>query len=87
MRGFLGLIEIFLNAEWRRPEERPSDPSNERFPMAALPTQAGAVASTRPMRHESTADDIQRFMQRISVEVREEGCVYFTGGVSAVLAW
>ncbi len=55
--------------------------------MAALPTQAGAVASTRPMRHESTADDIQRFMQRMGVEVREEGCVYFTGGVSAVLAW
>src|SRR4051812_31621124 len=37
------------------------------------------------MRHESNADDIQRFMQRIGVAVREEGRVYFTGGVSAVL--
>ena len=37
------------------------------------------------MRHESTADDIQRFMQRMGVAVREEGRVYFTGGVSAVL--
>lgn len=37
------------------------------------------------MRHESKTDDIQRFMQRIGVAVREAGRVYFTGGVSAVL--
>lgn len=37
------------------------------------------------MRHETTTDDILRFMQHIGVAVREEGRVYFTGGVSAVL--
>ncbi len=37
------------------------------------------------MRHETQADDIHRFMQRLGVAIREEGRVYFTGGVSAVL--
>ena len=37
------------------------------------------------MRHETQADDILRFMQRLGMAVREEGRVYFTGGVSAVL--
>ena len=37
------------------------------------------------MRHESQAGDIHRFMQRMGAAVREEGRVYFTGGVSAVL--
>lgn len=37
------------------------------------------------MRHETQADDIQRFMQRLGGAVREGGRVYFTGGVSAVL--
>lgn len=37
------------------------------------------------MRHESTADDIHRFMRSMGIAVREPGRVYFTGGVSAVL--
>jgi hypothetical protein len=37
------------------------------------------------MRHETQADDIQRFMERLGRAVREPGRVYFTGGVSALL--
>lgn len=37
------------------------------------------------MRHETSANDVLRFMQRMGIAVREEGRVYFTGGVSAVL--
>ncbi|MEO8351055.1 MAG: DUF6036 family nucleotidyltransferase [Chthoniobacteraceae bacterium] len=37
------------------------------------------------MRHETTADDIQRFMHSLGMEVEEPGRVYFTGGVTAVL--
>jgi hypothetical protein len=36
------------------------------------------------MRHDTTADDIHRFMRALGVVVKEPGCVYFTGGVTAV---
>ncbi|MEP6820991.1 MAG: DUF6036 family nucleotidyltransferase [Chthoniobacterales bacterium] len=37
------------------------------------------------MRHETQVDDIRHFMRELGLAVREEGRVYFTGGVSAVL--
>jgi hypothetical protein len=37
------------------------------------------------MRHESNADRIQLLMERLGAAVQNEGRVYFTGGVSAVL--
>lgn len=37
------------------------------------------------MRHETQADDVRHFMRELGLAVREEGRVYFTGGVSAVL--
>ncbi|HWM25464.1 MAG TPA: DUF6036 family nucleotidyltransferase [Chthoniobacterales bacterium] len=37
------------------------------------------------MRHETQASDIRHFMRELGVALRDEGRVYFTGGVSAVL--
>lgn len=37
------------------------------------------------MRSPTTKDGIEQFMRRLGAAVRSEGCVYFTGGVSAVL--
>lgn len=37
------------------------------------------------MRHETQVDDIHNFMRELGLALREEGRVYFTGGVSAVL--
>ncbi|MFN0126005.1 MAG: DUF6036 family nucleotidyltransferase, partial [Verrucomicrobiales bacterium] len=37
------------------------------------------------MRSPTTKDGIEQFMRRLGEAVRSEGCVYFTGGVSAVL--
>src|SRR5947209_2584229 len=67
------------------PRERKGWAGRASPPVAALPGAERAVASSAHMRHESTADDIHRFMQRFGVAVRAEGRVYFTGGVSAVL--
>ncbi len=37
------------------------------------------------MRQESNAARIQQLMQRLGAAVKQQGCIYFTGGVSAVL--
>lgn len=37
------------------------------------------------MRHETQANDIRHFMRELGVALRDEGRIYFTGGVSAVL--
>ena len=55
------------------------------MPASALPGRGGKIICLIRMRHETQADDIRHFMRELGVALRDEGRIYFTGGVSAVL--